>query len=356
MIQRFLILFLFAGIFTFLTSSPVLSEEVSDSGVTVFIYHHFGRPEYPTTNVSVQRFAEQMAYLAKEGYQVVPLSQVVAALHGDGRLPEKAVVITIDDGYRTIYDKAWPILKKHDFPFTVFLYGEGIVKKFSNYLTWEQVKEMQQAGVDFQDHSFSHHRLARKPNGMDEEQYRKWIRDDLAENSALLKEHLGYLPDILALPYGEYNNTVLDEAKKLGYKAILTQDAGSVSKDTDPFLITREPILGDDWSTMGHFKMILDRVDLPLKEMEPPIEPLVEKNVKRFGARILYPERYRSGSLGIYVSELGWQQGTLDGDFLYIENSTPLTREQNRVAVSGREKESGRMAIRFWLLIGEEAN
>ncbi len=330
--------------------------EISGSGVTVLIYHHFGRPEYPTTNVSVERFAEQMAYLAKEGYQVIPFSKLVAALNDEEAFPERAVVITIDDGYRTIYDQAWPILKQYKFPFTVFLYGEGLVKKFSNYLTWQQIAEMRQAGVDFQDHSYLHHRLARRPKGMSDDQYRRWIREDLEKNSALLTKRLGRRPDILALPYGEYNNTVLDEASKLGYRAICTQDAGSVSRDTDPFLITREPILGKDWTTMAHFKKILARVDLPVKEMEPSLEPLRDPGVKRFGARLLYPDRYRPGSLGIYVSELGWQPGRLDGDFLYIINDKPLTRDQNRVAVSGREKESGRTAIRFWLLIGEKGD
>lgn len=326
-----------------------LAAEPQRGGATILIYHHFGDDRYPTTNVSIERFREQLAYLVENDYRVIPLAELVASLDQGAPLHPKTVVITVDDGYRTTYD-AWSILREFGFPFTVFLYVEGLERGFSNYLTWEQVAEMAAAGVDFQDHSYSHHRLAHRPSGLDEDEYRRWISDDLQRGSDILQLRLGERPRFFAIPYGEYNQMVLDEARKLGYEAVFSQDAGSVGSDTPTWLIPREPILGEEWSGMEHFRKVLQRVDLPLAELTPGLEPLSENPPSRFGARLLYPERYREGSFGIYVSELGWQAARREGDWVYIENDAPLTRRTNRVMVSAREREGNQTALRFWLI------
>ncbi len=318
---------------------------------TVFIYHRVGEAKYPTTNVSVERLKEQLAYLAANRYNVIPLSELIDALKNGQGLPGKTAVITFDDGYRSVYAAAWPLLRSYGFPFTVFLYVQAVDRGYPDFLTWEEVGEMKAAGVDFQDHSYSHHRLADWPAGMDEQAYRAWVSADLAKGFHVLQERLGYPPRFFAIPYGEYNSIVIEEAKKIGYATVLTQDPGSVSGETDPFLVPREPILGREWGEIEHFIEVLNRVDLPLKEVEPPLAPLSDERPARFGARVLHPERYRPDSFGIYVSELGWQQATLVGDHVYVENSRPLTRRLNRVMISAKEKESGRTALRFWLLM-----
>ncbi len=333
--------------------SGKMTESISAGDATVFIYHHFGDDRYPTTNVDIEKFSKQMSYLHENGYKVVALAELVAQLKSKKSIEPKTVAITIDDGYRTIYTNAWPILKKYNYPFTVFLYAEGIEKGYRNYLTWEQVKEMHNAGVDFQDHSYSHHRLADWPKGMSEKEYRQWIHTDLARGVAVLKEKLGKNPAFFALPYGEYNRLVMEEARAIGYEAIFTQNPGSVSDQTDGYAIPREPILGKEWASIKHFEEILERVDLPIADMKPNIEPL--RSVPEiFGARLLDPNRYVPGSFGIYVSELGWLPARLDGDIVYIRNEKSLHRRLNRVMISAREKESGRTAVRFWLLIKPE--
>lgn len=329
------------------------AERISVGDATVFIYHHFGDDRYPTTNVDTDKFSRQMSYLHENGYKVVALAELVSKLKSKEPLEPKTVAITIDDGYRTIYTNAWAILKKYNYPFTVFLYAEGIEKGYKNYLSWDQVKEMQAAGVDFQDHSYSHHHLAYWPKEVSEKEYRQWIHTDLVHGLSILKEKLGQKPIFFALPYGEYNRLVMEEARAIGYEAILTQDPGSVSDQTDAYFIPREPILGKEWSSMKHFEEILQRIDLPIADMKPNIEPL--RDVPEiFGAKLLDPSRYSPGSFGIFVSELGWLPARLDGNFVYVRNETPLRRRLNRVMVSAREKKSGRTAVRFWLLIKPE--
>lgn len=354
-IKKILPLFFFLSVIpvsiVIASSEEKLSSNKVRGDATIFIYHHFDDERYPTTNVPLNNFEEQMAFLADNAYNVIPLAELVGLLMEKKPLPEKGAVITIDDGYRTVYTKAWPILKKYGFPFTVFLYIKGVDRGYKNYLTWEQVKEMQEAGVDFQDHGFSHHHLANKPADMNEEDYRRWIRKDLAKGASILTVKLGRRPRFFAIPYGEYNQIVVEEAKKVGYDAIFTQDGGSVSGDTDISMVPREPILGIDWSEVKHFKKVMERVDLPIEGLEPPIAPLTNSTPEIFGARLLYPDRYNKNSFSIYVSELGWQKAKMDGDHVYIENTRPLTRKLNRVMISGKEQDSGQTAQRFWLLV-----
>ena len=351
---KFFVIFL-----VFFVTSPVIVAEAADiaeadkTTVTVLIYHRFGEDKYPTTNIAVERFREQLEYLKNNEYTVITLQQLLQFLQREIKLPERSVVITIDDGYRSVYENAWPVLREYGYPFTVFLYVKASENKHWNYMTWDQVMELKAAGVDFQNHGFSHEHMAFMPAGMNMNEYRAWIRAELEVSTRIFSEKLQEQPLFFAVPYGEYNMTLLEEIRVSGYEGILLQDPGSVSKDTDPFAIPREPILGTDWSTMEHFQMVLERVDLPIARETPPAGKLSNVMPERFGAQLLYPERYIPGTLGIYVSELGWRRVTMQDDFASISNTSTLSRRINRVAISGREKESGRTAIRYWMLVGE---
>jgi len=353
-----LLLFLIFAVIFFI--SPTFAAETTDgpaaegSGVTVLIYHRFGEDKYPTTNIGVARFREQLEYLKDNGYTVIPLQQLVLFLREGTKLPGRSVVITIDDGYRSVYEEAWPVLRDYGYPFTVFVYTRATEKRHGNYMTWDQVRELKALGVDFQDHGYDHGHMAFKPPGMDMDEYRAWIREDLAASSRIFSEELKERPRFFAVPYGEYNKTLLEEIRAFGYEAILLQDPGSVSNDTDPFAIPREPILGTDWSTMDHLQMVLERVDLPVAGEIPAAGQLPDSAPAQFGAHLLHPERYVPGTLGIYVTELGWHPAELQGDFAGIANSVTLSSRINRVAISGREKKSGRTAIRFWMVVGGE--
>ena len=96
---------------------------------------------------------------------------------------------------------------------------------------------MQAAGVDFQNHGFAHDHMAFKPAGMETDEYRAWIRADLAVSTRILSEELKVRPRFYAVPYGEYNETLLEEVRSFGYEGVFLQDPGSVSRDTDLFAI-----------------------------------------------------------------------------------------------------------------------
>jgi len=343
---------------TLLLAAGVLAAFVGQcrADATVFIYHRFGEDSIPSTNVPVENFKLQMEYLRDNGYRVVPLREIADAVAQKRRLADKTVAITIDDGYLSTYTVAWPLLKRFGFPFTVFFYGRAVDKKYRNFITWPQIRDMKEAGVDFQDHGYNHEHFGERPAGLDDGAYKVWIKQDLTVNRALFEKNLGETPQMLALPYGEYNTLVLEAAREMGYRTIFSQDPGAIRGDAEMATLPREPILGTEWSTLEHFKEVLGRVDLPITDLEPSIAPLANRRPGRFGARILAPQRYIPGSFAIYVSELGWFPAKQQGDRVQIDSDAVLSRRQNRVMVSAREKDTHRIALRFWLLIADQAN
>ncbi len=244
-------------------------------------------------------------------------------------------------------------MKTFGYPFTVFIYVKATDEKHWDYMTWDQVREMQKAGVEFQSHGYAHQRFGTPTDSMNAKEYKELIVADFTNSAETMQKELGTRPTYLAVPYGEYNKTIIDAAKTAGYNALLTQDPGPVSNHTNLYSIPREPILGIDWSTMEHFKMVLNRIDLPFTDMQPDLERLKDPMPIKFSARLLFPDNYRPGTLGIYVSEFGWQPASLDGNIIGVTNTRPLTRRLNRIAISGRDKDSGRIAIRFRLIVNQ---
>lgn len=336
--------------------SPILG--LAGNNATILIYHRFGDNRYPTTNISTEAFGEQMDFLKDNGYTVLPLGQLVSLLKMKEEIPANTVVITIDDAYSTVYENAWPILKKHGYPFTVFVYAKGVDQNYGDYMNWSQLRELKEHGVDLQDHSFSHKHLAFRRKDMDEFGYRAWISGDMVKSMALFSRELGDTPRFFALPYGEYNQVVIEEAKNLGYEAVFSQDPGAVGPHSDLYCLPRQPILGDEWASMPHFEKILRLTDFPVTDLTPPPQQLADAMVTKFQVRMINPDDYIPGSFGFWVSGLGWHQAQRKGDILYFTSEKPLQRPINRVVVSGREAKSRKLATRTWMLIhpdGDEA-
>jgi len=332
-------------------SSPVMADQprsaVADGNVTVLIYHRFADSRYPSTSVSRERFHQQMAWLLARGYRVIGLDNLVDTLAKGERVSDKAVVITIDDGYRSVFEVARPVLRSFGYPYTVFVYVKAVEKGYGDFMSWDQLRQLEKEGVIIGNHSFSHARMNERPAGMGDEEYRNWISSDLVKSARVMMKRLGDSPRFFAIPYGGYNDVVLSEAKKAGYDAVLTQDPGSVSSSTDRFRIPREPILGKDWSSMKHFEKVVRQVDLPLGGFSPPLGPVSAPVV--FSAQVIEPQLYRPGDFEMYVSELGWKKVALDGNRLGFDFAGPFTRKFNRVILKGRRK-SGEVAMSTWFI------
>ncbi len=203
------------------------------SRVIVFCYHRVVPTiKRPDTEITPTAFEEQMKKLKEAGITVIPMQDFLAWRRGEKNIPAKSAVITLDDGWKSQYDTAWPILKKFDYPFTLFIYP-GFVKgghySGGESLSWEQLSEMRDAGADIQGHSYSHQSLKTKPKGTGRNAqlaqfatYEDWLKYELIDSKKLIEEKLAVKVNTLAVPYGLYNQQVKDMAMKAGYEAVFT--------------------------------------------------------------------------------------------------------------------------------------
>jgi peptidoglycan/xylan/chitin deacetylase (PgdA/CDA1 family) len=212
--------------------------------LTILCYHRFG-PRANNLTVTPAAFEAQMAYLAANGYTVVPIARVPAYLEGREPMPRKAVVITIDDGYRSTFDVAYPILRKHRFPATVFLYTDFVGAP--DALTWAQMKEMTASGfIDLQPHSKTHSNLTVRQNGEQEGRYRERVRREVDLPVDVIRSQLGQPSLAYAFPYGDVNDVVVGELRAKGVKLGVTVTPGGNAFFAPPYMLRRTMIFGGD--------------------------------------------------------------------------------------------------------------
>ncbi len=212
--------------------------------ITILSYHRFG-PRANTLTVTPAAFEAQLAYLAGNGYTVVPIARLPAYLEGREPIPRKAIVITIDDGYRSTFDVAYPILRKHRFPATVFLYTDFVGAP--DALTWPQMKEMAASGlVDMQPHSKTHSNLTLRPATEKDASYRERVRREVEAPVDLIRSQLSTTSVAYAFPYGDVNDVVVGELRAKGVKLGVTVTPGGNAFFAPPYMLRRTMIFGGD--------------------------------------------------------------------------------------------------------------
>ncbi len=223
--------------------------------VTILTYHALRDKPSSLMHVRPGEFEKQMAYLKENGYSVIPLKQFYEFIRLERGLPEKSVIITFDDGWRSVYTKAYPVLKKYDFPATIFIYTDFLNAANWRALTWEMMNEMSSGGVDIQVHSKTHEmKIPWKKKGETEESYRRRLTDELQMPKELTEKKIGKPVHYIAYPYGQYNDTFLEYVEQSGYDGGLTVFGATVRNGvvvrqrgnpvfTDPYEVNRVQIL-----------------------------------------------------------------------------------------------------------------
>jgi len=186
--------------------------------VVVLCYHRFEDRPKDRLAIAPTEFKAQMQQLKDSGIGVISMEDFLAWRRGEKSIPAKSAVITIDDGYVSGYNVAWPILKEFGYPFTMFVYT-NYVNVGGKSISWAQLEEMRDAGVDIESHTVSHRDLRRAPKGQD---YNTWLHNELYGSKQILEDRLGIKVAALAFPYGTYNENVRKTAAAAGYEALFT--------------------------------------------------------------------------------------------------------------------------------------
>jgi peptidoglycan/xylan/chitin deacetylase (PgdA/CDA1 family) len=217
--------------------------------VPVLCYHRFADTCDASLCTPTDLFDRHMNYLEKNGYSVISMADFLDFLNYRHSIPDKAVVITMDDGYSSAYEIAFPILKKHGFTATLFVYTD-FVGTSKSAVTWDQLRKMRSAGFEIGSHSLSHCDLTKTKEGEGDEAYLERVRRELLLSKKILDEKLDQTTVYLAFPYGEFNQRLLALCEEAGYRLGFSVKQGGNAFFAHPLNLKREQILRKD---MDHF-------------------------------------------------------------------------------------------------------
>ena len=219
---------------------PKITKPVVDqtAQVLIFCYHRLvDKIRYPGTEITPAAFEAQMKELKDRGITVISLQDLLAWKRGEKSIPPRCAVVTFDDGWKSQYEVAWPIMKKYGYPFTMFIYTEGVRGGSlggGEAITWEQLADMRDNGVDIEGHSATHQDLReghtitlisggkRTRTKVTGPQYEEWMQNEVVGSKQLLEQRLGIKVNCFAVPFGNYNEHVKEIARKSGYEAMFT--------------------------------------------------------------------------------------------------------------------------------------
>lgn len=207
----------------------------------IFLYHEFTDNAPPKRSYGVittpAKFKKDIQNILQSGYTIIPLNALIDYQNGMRALPEKSVILTMDDGYLSNYTKVFPILKKYGIHATIFV-SVSTMGVSENSMTWAQMQEMENSGlVDIQAHSWRHDDHTQLST--------KQLHSYFADSYAVLEKNLKKDRRILAYPYGRYNDITCKIAGE--YDVVMQMTTDWKALDMDCLDLTRVPRLTVDY-------------------------------------------------------------------------------------------------------------
>ncbi|MFK5881416.1 MAG: polysaccharide deacetylase family protein [Sulfurospirillum sp.] len=293
----------------------------------IFVYHRFGDSRYPSTDTTITQLKKEFEYFKTNNYKVIPLKKLIMALKRGEKISDNWVVLTIDDNFRSFYDNAFDIFKEYNYPFSLFVYVEATQKKYPDYLSWQQLKEINKYGsLEF--HSYAHPHMTYLSN--------EKLKADFKKGLKIFEEKLQIKPKYFSYPYGEYNNRVKDIAKSFGFDAIINQNMGAVGKNSDVYDLDRNALVGKT-----NLKYLLKFKYLNAIWIEPKSYPK-DGIIKALHVQTKESAKYA----GLYISGNGWKKIPINSGVINLKLNKKLTRERNRIIISIKDKISTKLLIK----------
>ncbi len=221
-----------------------------DSGIAVLTFHHILNNQenklfrHTSTTTSDVAFSNQMAYLKQAGYQTISMEALDGYIKGQNNLPARVVVLTFDDGLKSVYKYAYPILKNYKFNAVAFIISSRI-KYFPQpwdanslqFLSFQEIDAMQDV-FEIESHThFMHKRAASKHPILLSKSYHNIYRDFVRSKKVLAKYN--YHVDYLSYPFGGYNKLAIKAAEEAGYRLAVTTEQGKVKPNDNPYTLKR---------------------------------------------------------------------------------------------------------------------
>ena len=229
-------------------SANVLEDD--GSRVSVLGYHVFHATKEATQmRIPTSKFRTQMETIKSSNIPVITLAQFLAWRRGEGELPPQSILITMDDGWRSVYEEAFPIMRELQLPFTIFLYKNYVgSNRGSRALSFAMIKEMVESDLcTIGSHSVSHPFPSKVKNAAKAgpEAYTKFLRTELGDSKKFLDEKFKIKVTTYAYPGGYQTEEMFPIADEFGYDHLFTVKPGKVRRDSNRYTLPRYIVLGN---------------------------------------------------------------------------------------------------------------
>lgn len=221
------------------------SEKNTNHPVLILDYHRFNTYRADSMTVRLSVFRYQIQYMESHGYHFTRLARYVAYRMGRSPVPlPKSVVITMDDGHESVYKEALPVVEEYHIPVTLFIYPSAI-SNAPYAMTWAQLRALKATGLfDIQSHTYWHPNFKVEKRLLSPAQYNKFVDFQLWRSEEVLDGKLGIRVDMLAWPYGIYDQDLIQKARRAGYVAAFALN-GRHAGDSDNLMAVSRYLVSD---------------------------------------------------------------------------------------------------------------
>ena len=228
------------------------------------MYHRFNESKYPSTNIQMNIFKQHISNIRGAGYKFLN-PDLLKDVFFKEKL-EKKFLLTIDDGYESFYEHAWPFLKDNQIPFLIFISTEAVGK--NGYMNWKQIKEIEKYNfVSIGNHSHSHDYLV----NFSFDDFKKDIRKSIK----IFENNLGYNPIFFSYPFGEWNS-IQKQFISDNFDFAFGQHSGVIDLNKDQYELPRFPI-NEKYGDLERFKFIINLLPFQYKKVFPE-EKMIDNN------------------------------------------------------------------------------
>ena len=296
----------------------------NDSGVLSIMYHRFNENKYPSTNIRMEVFSQQMEQIKNLGYEFYHPDNFLKEFQIPKK--EKKILITIDDGFKSFYNEAWPYLKKNKIPFILFVSTEPVGK--NGYMTWDEIKEIQKSKIGFiGHHSHTHEYLI----DMSENEF----IEDIETATKIFKKELGYVPSIFSYPFGEYSLFMKNYISK-NFEIAFGQHSGIIDVNKDKFELPRFPI-NEKYGELKRFKSLINYHPLEYRSLKPEEKKIKKKDNPPKLIVEFFDEQKNIKNINCYSNDGGeWKKSNLkfEENKLIVDFKKPFLPRRGRINCS----------------------
>ena len=326
----------------------ILLAGLPAQAAVVLEYHHISDKTPKSTSISPEKFNAQMDYLANNHFKIVSVIELAEKLRKGEALPDKTVAISFDDSYATVYQAAFPLLKKRGWPFTFFI-NTAAVSTSSLFVTWDQLREMSHNGATIANHTMYHNHVPRLKEGETRSQWRERTKTEIEQAQTTIEKEMGSAPKIFAYPFGEYDVEVQKLLKELDFIAF-GQQSGPLGSQADLQSVPRFPF-GGSFTELDDFIMKVNTLPMPINRIQFFADKQHEINnlIVKQGEQPYLVLNISNNNLLDKIHCFATGQGAINSEIidgkLWVQAKQPLPQGRTRYNCTAASSEKGRF---YW--------